>query len=62
MENLEILEPAIFSEEIRKVEEEEFITAEIENEIKNNNFTSLTLFPFNFNCSYADIQLIGRIY
>ena len=24
MENLEILEPAIFSEEIRKVEEEEF--------------------------------------
>ena len=34
MENLEILEPAIFSEEIRKVEEEEFITAEIENEIK----------------------------
>ena len=32
------------------------------NEIKNNNFTSLTLFPFNFNCSYADIQLIGRIY
>ena len=30
MENLEILEPAIFSEEIRKVEEEEFITAEIE--------------------------------
>ena len=33
-----------------------------ENEIKNNNFTSLTLFPFNFNCSYADIQLIGRIY
>lgn len=34
MENLEILKPAIFSEEIRKVEKEEFITAEIENEIK----------------------------
>lgn len=34
MENLEILKPAVFSEEIRKVEKEEFITAEIENEIK----------------------------
>lgn len=34
MENLEILEPAVFSEEIYKVEKEEFITAEIENEIK----------------------------
>ena len=34
MENLEILNPPQFSEEIYKVEEEEFITAEIENEIK----------------------------
>lgn len=34
MENLEILEPAVFSEEIYKVEKEEFITAAIENEIK----------------------------
>ena len=34
MENLEILKPAQFSEEIKKVKEEEFITAAIENEIK----------------------------
>lgn len=34
MKNLEILNPPQFSEEIYKVEEEEFITAEIENGIK----------------------------
>ena len=34
MKHLEILNPPQFSEEIYKVEEEEFITAEIENEIK----------------------------
>ncbi len=34
MANLEILNPPQFSEEIKKVKEEDFITAEIENEIK----------------------------